>query len=69
MNMSSDEDHGSGFLSFANRVVCLIFNGKTQILCSEEELHIFDPLAVVSSKDLQSGKVEFVQIQHVPITK
>ncbi|KAM2967112.1 hypothetical protein FF1_027411 [Malus domestica] len=61
MNMSSDEDHGSGFLNFTNRVVRLIFNGMTQVLCSEMELHILDPLEVVPSRDLQSGEVEFVQ--------
>ncbi|KAM2518280.1 hypothetical protein PS1_033091 [Malus domestica] len=69
MNMSLDEDHGSGFLSFANRVVRLIFNGGTQILCSEVEFHILDPLEVVPFSDLQNGKVEFVQIRYVPITK
>ncbi|KAM2153551.1 hypothetical protein ACFX1Q_045482 [Malus domestica] len=44
MNMSLDEDHSSGFLSFANQVVYLIFNGGMQVLCSEVELHFFDPL-------------------------
>ncbi|KAM2351960.1 hypothetical protein ACFXTH_006705 [Malus domestica] len=51
MNVSSDEDHGSDFLNFANQVVRLIFNGGMQIFCSEVELHILDPLEVVSSKD------------------
>ncbi|KAM1480812.1 hypothetical protein ACFX2I_027912 [Malus domestica] len=69
MNVSLDEDHGSGFLSFAYRVVRLIFNGTMQILCGEVELHILDPLEVVSSRDHQSDEVEFVQIRHVLITK
>ncbi|KAM1151399.1 hypothetical protein ACFX19_034722 [Malus domestica] len=69
MDMSSDEDHSSGFFSLAKRVVRLFFNGETQVLCSEVELHILDPLKVVPSKDLQSGEVQFVQIRHVLITK
>ena len=67
--MSSDQDHSGGFLSFANRVVRLIFNGRTQIISSEVELHSLDPVEVVPSRDLQSGEVEFIQIRHVPITK
>ncbi|KAM1760780.1 hypothetical protein EV1_003483 [Malus domestica] len=50
MNVSSDEDHGSGFLNFANRDIHLIFNDGTQILYGEVELHILDPLKVVSPK-------------------
>ena len=69
MNVSSYADHGSGFLSFTNRVVRLIINGRMQILYGVVELHILDPLNVVSSRDLQNGEVEFVQIRHVPITK
>ncbi|TQD71250.1 hypothetical protein C1H46_043216 [Malus baccata] len=52
MNMSSNEDHSSGFLNFANLIVCLFFNGGTQVFCSEVELHILDPLEVVPSRDL-----------------
>ncbi|KAM2527034.1 hypothetical protein TB1_024328 [Malus domestica] len=69
MNMSSDEDHSGGFFSFTNRIVRLFFNSRTQVLCSEVELHILDPLEVVPSRNLQSDEVEFVQIRHVPITK
>ena len=67
--MSSDEDHNGGFFSFANRVVRLFFDSGMQVLSSEVELHILDPLDVVCSRDFQSGEVEFVQIRHVPITK
>ncbi|KAB2602657.1 hypothetical protein D8674_003662 [Pyrus ussuriensis x Pyrus communis] len=44
--MSSDEDHGSGLLSFPNQVVRLILTDGTQVLCNEVELHILDPLEV-----------------------
>ncbi|KAM2260747.1 hypothetical protein FF1_042320 [Malus domestica] len=69
MDMSSDEDHSSGFFSLANRFICCFFNSRTQVLCSEVELHILNPLEVVPSRNLQSGEVEFVQVRHVPITK
>ncbi|CAN6693449.1 unnamed protein product [Malus baccata var. baccata] len=48
--MSSDEDHSGGFLSFTNQIVRLIFNGRTQILCSEVEFHILDPLETSETK-------------------
>ncbi|KAM2087775.1 hypothetical protein COP2_032717 [Malus domestica] len=52
MNVSSDEDNCSSFLSFVNRFVgdkCL--DGGFNTFCSEIELHVLNPLQIVSSRD------------------
>ncbi|KAM1115419.1 hypothetical protein ACFX1X_006195 [Malus domestica] len=53
MNMSSDEDYYSSLLSFVNRFVddrCL--DGGYNTFCNEIEFHVFNPLQIVSSRDL-----------------
>ncbi|KAM2034656.1 hypothetical protein ACFX1X_038030 [Malus domestica] len=52
MDVSSNEDHCSSLLSFVNRFVgdrCL--DGGSNTLCSQMELHVLNPLQIVSSRD------------------
>ncbi|KAM1161427.1 hypothetical protein ACFX13_000605 [Malus domestica] len=49
MDVSSNEDHCSSFLSFVDRVVVVrCLNGGFNTLCSKMKLHVLKPLQVVS---------------------
>ena len=65
MDESADEDHSSSFLSFVDGfVVGRFLDSSSKTLCSKMELHILNPLWVVSSKDFHNGEIE-----HVPKTE
>ena len=52
MDDSSNEDHCISLLSFVNRFLgygCLDYGSN--ILCSQMELHVLNPLQIVSSRD------------------
>ncbi|KAM2344548.1 hypothetical protein ACFXTH_008538 [Malus domestica] len=70
MDVSSNEDHCSSFLSFVDRfVVGRCLDGSSNTLCSKMKLHVLNPLQVVSSRYFQNGEIELVQVRHVPKTE
>ena len=60
--ISSDEDYSCDFVGF----LCLIvrLNGSSQLLGSQVELHILNPLQVVSFRDLQSSEIRLIEVRH-----
>ncbi|KAM1698793.1 hypothetical protein ACFX2K_030221 [Malus domestica] len=63
MDVSLNEDHCSSFLIFIDGfVVDMCLNGSSNTFYSKMELHVLNPLQVVSSRDFQSGKIELVQV-------
>ncbi|KAM2067739.1 hypothetical protein ACFX1T_044043 [Malus domestica] len=66
MDVSLNEDHSSSFLSFVDGcIVDWFLDGSSKTLWNEE-LHVLNPLQVVSSGDFQKGEIELVQVRHVP---
>jgi len=61
-HMSSNEDHSCDFIRF----FCFIirFNGNSQLLGNQVELHILHPFQVVSSRDLQSSEIQLIKVRH-----
>lgn len=62
MHISLYEDHGGGFLSFANRDICLSFNGGSKAFSGEMEIHIFDhfwQFILDASKAIKSSLFKF----------
>ncbi|KAM2273926.1 hypothetical protein ACFX1S_043796 [Malus domestica] len=63
MDVSSNEDHCNSFLNFNDWfIVDRFLNGGFNTLCSKMELHILNPLQVVSSRYLQSDEIKLVQV-------
>ncbi|KAM1390754.1 hypothetical protein ACFX2I_018545 [Malus domestica] len=63
MDMSVDEDHSSSFLSFVDGfIVGRFLDNSSKTLCSKMELHIVNPLQVVSSRDIQNDEIKLVQV-------
>ena len=61
MDMSSNEDHCSSFLSFVDRfVVGRCLDGGSNTLCNEIDLHVLNPFQIVSSRYFQSREIEIV---------
>ena len=60
MDVSSDEDHSSSFVSFVNEfIVNWFLDSSSKTFCSKVELHILNPLQVASSRVVKSSLFKF----------